>query len=91
MGRLVSIERTARLRQQYGPGNSMEAFAKVRRVLQKLPLRCVRFVYFYANGIKIDETTKPISKVNRLLKLAQMPDIFPYFFEQILEFPWKGR
>ena len=48
-----------------------EAFAKARRVMQKLPLEFVRFVHFYAFIIKMDETTKPIKKVYSLFKLAQ--------------------
>ncbi|VBB39342.1 hypothetical protein TRIP_E190260 [uncultured Spirochaetota bacterium] len=52
--------------------NLIEAFSKLRRVLKKLPLRCVRFVCIHASSINTNETTKPISKVNRLLKLAQL-------------------
>ncbi len=54
-----------------GTKHITEDFSKLRRVLKNQSIRCAVFIYFHAINKKTDETTKPISKANKLLKPAQ--------------------
>lgn len=54
-----------------GTKHITEDFSKLRRVLKNQSIRCAVFIYFHAMNKKTDETTKPISKANKLLKPAQ--------------------